>query len=131
MARKDIDDLEVLRAYVDAKSMQLTPILEQRALVWPEQLLQQRTGQPEKVALAAMKRAFDRGLIEYGVSLRSGWLTARGARYLDDNKGWQKGGARFVRDAAGALVLVAAPVARDAAGRLLDGRTHDGFPEPR
>jgi len=38
---------------------------------------------PPKVAQAAMERAYDRGLVDYGVSLRSGWLTKAGLHLLD------------------------------------------------
>ena len=37
---------------------------------------------PEKVIYAAMKRACDRDLVEYGVSLRFGWLTEKGTALI-------------------------------------------------
>jgi ribosome modulation factor len=113
MARKDIDDLEVLAAYAKAEVSRFDLRKENRDMVWPEQLLMQQSGEPEKVVFAAMERAFDRGYLEYGVSLRSGWLTPKGAQYLDDNRRWVKGGPRFVRDAAGALVMVGSPPPND------------------
>lgn len=108
MARKDIDDLEVLAAYVVAESNRLD-FSRGHEPVWPDQVLLQQSGQPENVVFAAMERAFDRGYLEYGVSLHAGWLTTKGAQYLDDNRRWVRGGPRFVRDADGALVLVGAP----------------------
>ncbi len=41
-------------------------------------VLQRQTGAPWKVIDAAMERASDRGLVDYGVTLRSGWLTDKG-----------------------------------------------------
>jgi hypothetical protein len=43
-----------------------------------DEVLREMTGQPPKVVLRAMERAQRHGLIECGVSLRSGWLTAKG-----------------------------------------------------
>jgi hypothetical protein len=37
---------------------------------------------PEKVCLAAMDRACNRDLIEYGVSLRSAWPTEKGKQLI-------------------------------------------------
>jgi hypothetical protein len=71
MARKDISDSQVLQVYLDERSG-LARIA----------LLMERTGQPEKVCYRAMERAGDRGYIEYGVSLRSGWLTNEGLALL-------------------------------------------------
>lgn len=100
MARKDVTDEMVCQAYVDAKAMRdavmkqfppdyhfgaLTPLPH---LPWPYELLAERTGECEKVCYRAMERAFDRGLIEYGTSLRSGWLTDDGLALIG-----QKGGA--------------------------------------
>jgi hypothetical protein len=43
-----------------------------------------RNGVPPKVVLRKMERLADRGLIEYGVSLRTAWLTEAGRRALAD-----------------------------------------------
>lgn len=43
------------------------------------------SGQPEKVCFRAMERAADNGLIEYGVSLRSAWITDKGKDLLTAN----------------------------------------------
>lgn len=45
-------------------------------------LLIAHTGAPAKVALAAMDRAASRGLIDYGVSLRTAWPTPAGQALL-------------------------------------------------
>lgn len=74
MATKHISDLEVLQAYQDAKARQFTE--------FPYELLEQRTGQCQKVCYRAMQRAERRELIEYGVSLRAGWLTDKGLAML-------------------------------------------------
>ena len=42
------------------------------------QILMRMTGAPEKLAAAACERAHKVGLIEYGVSLETGWLSAKG-----------------------------------------------------
>lgn len=41
-------------------------------------VLERETGAPPKVVYAALERAANRDLIEYGVSVRSGWLTDKG-----------------------------------------------------
>jgi len=51
---------------------------------WPYEILQEVTGQPEKVCYKAMERADDRGLIDYGVSLRTGWITEEGMKLLKE-----------------------------------------------
>ena len=72
MATKDITDLQVVQAYNDAWG---TP-------VFADKVLMERTGQCEKVVYRAMARAERRGLVECGVSLRSGWLTDKGIKLL-------------------------------------------------
>ena len=114
MACKDIDDLEVLRAYADAWTARLSIDTKSRECVWPEKLLHQRTGQAPKVCWRAMERCDRRGFIDYGVSLRGGWLTHKGAQYLEDNRRWIKGGPRLVRDDDGALVIVGSEVTPNA-----------------
>ena len=71
---KDISDGQVCSAVLDY----------QQAMkaggdpAYPYEVLASETGQPEKVCYRAMERAMRRGLIEYGVSLRTGWLTREG-----------------------------------------------------
>jgi hypothetical protein len=99
MSTKDITDRHVCEAYaeVDAgrKHVKLgqlfgdilggTPL---RRVEFADAILLRKTGQPEKVVNRAMERAHRHGLIEYGVSLRSGWLTEEGQRLLAaDNAG--------------------------------------------
>lgn len=95
--RSDITDEMVCRAYQrlaeiraeeEARSANLTlgEILEraftnaQRSPdpVFADSILLEMTGAPEKVIYRAMERADERGLIDYGVTLRSGWLTDKG-----------------------------------------------------
>jgi hypothetical protein len=73
MATKDITDRQVCEAYA-ARAKDGLP--------WPDDRLAAMTGQCEKVCYRAMERAEQRGLIEYGVSLRSGWLTDKGLALL-------------------------------------------------
>lgn len=75
MATKDITDLQVCDAY--AKYNADTTRRE-----FPYDILQRTTGQPEKVCYRAIERAYSRDLIEFGVSLRTGWLTEKGNQLL-------------------------------------------------
>lgn len=50
---------------------------------WPYEILAEVTGQCEKVCVRAMERSSDRGLLEYGVSLRTSWLTDKGRELLE------------------------------------------------
>ena len=77
MARKDITDLMVCKAYQEARK---PPILR----LWPYDLLSEWTGEPVKVCHRAMERAVMHGLIEVGVSVRAGWLTEKGIQLLRD-----------------------------------------------
>ena len=73
MKTSDITDAQVCRAYAEwADSRDL----------FADQVLMLMTGAPYKVALRAMERSARRGLVEWGVSLRSGWLTERGKALL-------------------------------------------------
>lgn len=74
VARKDISDELVCLAYAEYLAM----YRRGGRSLFPYEILAMWTGEPEKVCSSAMKRAFDRGYIEYGVSLRSGWLTEKG-----------------------------------------------------
>lgn len=80
MATKHITDLQVCWAYAMAGTARAT------GAALPDfvpVLLQRVTGQCEKACYRAMERAADRGLVEYGVSLRTGWLTEEGRVLLD------------------------------------------------
>ena len=74
MAMKHVSDLQVLQAVQDSRANRISG--------WPYQLLVERTGQVEKVCFRAMERACDRGLLDYGVSLRTAWLTDKGRALL-------------------------------------------------
>ena len=41
---------------------------------------------PDKVLLVAMERAHDRGFIEYGITLRSAWVTEEGLNLLNEGE---------------------------------------------
>lgn len=73
MSTKDISDLQVLEACRD----------------WPlhrhfaDTLLAVRTTQHPRVAFRALERAHARGLIEWGVSIRTAWPTPEGRAMLE------------------------------------------------
>ena len=73
-SRKDISDLQVLDAYRFGYGS-----------ASPLENLMRFSGQPRKVCLRAMERAVDRGLIDYGVSLDTGWLTDKGKLLLAED----------------------------------------------
>lgn len=74
MAMKDIGDLQVLLAQQQWHRQKDGP--------WGYEILQRETGQCEKVCLRCMERAERRGLLEYGVSLRTAWITQKGEALL-------------------------------------------------
>ncbi len=90
MATKDITDTQVVAAYRDSIRERVAnrdAIPERKGSVqwrWPEDILRATTGEAEKVCYRAMERAHRHGLFEYGVSLRSGWLTAAGLKLLEE-----------------------------------------------
>ena len=83
MATKDISDLQVCEAV-----QHFCEQLRQRAvdIEWPYERMAVETGECEKVCYRAMERAENRGLVEYGTSLRSGWLTEKGKALLEFSK---------------------------------------------
>lgn len=102
MSTKNISDLQVVQAYAESKARHDAAYARHRAehpgvpehQLWavpragpapetPEELLHRWTMEHPKVCMAAMGRACDRGLVEYGVSLRTGWLTEAGKALLD------------------------------------------------
>lgn len=84
MTRKDISDVEVCKAYKEYKRLVDTiPVLSFAVFPpFPYEVLAKKFDCDEKVAYRACERAEDRGLIEYGTSLRSGWLTNKGKDLL-------------------------------------------------
>lgn len=51
---------------------------------YPYEALALETGECEKVCYRAMERADDRGYLNYGVSLRTAWLTEKGVALISD-----------------------------------------------
>lgn len=49
---------------------------------WPYEFISRELQVPEKLAYRSMERTHDRGLVEYGVSLRSCWLDDKGRAML-------------------------------------------------
>jgi len=80
MSRKNIMDKQVCEAVRD---YQADYAKHGAVTSWPYELLSARTGECEKVCCAAMERAESRGYLEYGVSLRTAWLTDKGKALLD------------------------------------------------
>lgn len=81
MAMKDISDLLVVKAYLERKRIRE---LHPQANIYPYDLLRIWTNGCDKVCYRAMERAADRDYIEYGASLRTGWVTDKGLRLLND-----------------------------------------------
>lgn len=71
--RSDITDAQIVKACQDA---------HKEHTKFASEILQEETGAPMKVIYAAMERADARGLIEWGVSLRSAWPTEKGLSIL-------------------------------------------------
>ena len=51
-----------------------------------EVILAEETRAPEKLIYSAMERDYNNGYIEFGVSIRTGWLTEKGESYLNNSK---------------------------------------------
>lgn len=83
VAAKDIDELELLRYIRDRQKNFDMP---NPAEAWVSK------GFPEKVIYSKLKKLLDRGLIDYGVSVRQCWLTPEGEAHLA--KGWSGAGAQ-------------------------------------
>lgn len=75
MARKDITDEQVCRA---AQQWHAAPSAD----AFIVDILAKQTKQPDKVCYRAMERTHERGYIEYGVSLRTAWLTDKGKELI-------------------------------------------------
>ena len=74
--RSDIADRDVCRAFTQKGEPGRGPFAD-------DEFRTMYPGCPDKVIDAAMERAADRDLVEYGTTLRGGWLTAAGKAYLD------------------------------------------------
>ena len=75
MKRKDISTFVVLTAAERAH-------IYSGAGTW--RWIQAMINAPEKVIYAAMERDHDKGYLEYGVSLRTAWLTEKGEQKLKE-----------------------------------------------
>ncbi len=102
MARQDIADWLVCKAFaaywqefnalfqqeLDDPSLDDLSLIEgMKSLRFPYDFLAEWTGQSPKVCWAAMERACAHDLVEYGVSLRTGWLTEKGQDLLRSEAG--------------------------------------------
>ena len=76
MATKDISDIKVCEAI---REYQLNNS------IYADEILMKMTNQVRKVCIKAMERAENKDLIEYGVSLRTAWLTNKGLELLKSN----------------------------------------------
>ena len=79
MRRSDISTLIVLEA------AEKTRAEKKMMMTWEH--IQLATGAPEKVIYAAMQREYDQGYLEWGVSLRTAWLTPEGHKKLKELRG--------------------------------------------
>jgi len=84
MAMKNISDEQVCSAYYQCQ-LQKSMVMDAPMDLYPYHFLMEWTGECEKVCFRAMERACDRGYIEYGVSLRCGWLTEKGMELITIN----------------------------------------------
>lgn len=75
MSRKNISDKQVVLAVSE---------YQQHRDRFPYEILCEQTGEPEKVCYRAMERACDNGYLDYGVSLRTSWLTEKGKQLLGE-----------------------------------------------
>jgi hypothetical protein len=76
MKTSDISDLAVCQACENRGENDF--ITDELARMFPDA--------PEKVLYSAMERASDRDLLNYGTSLRGGWLTDKGRALLESRK---------------------------------------------
>ena len=79
MATKDISDLQVIKAYLKFwDNIKIQP--------FPYIALMKQTGQCMKVCYRACERAERNGYIDYGVSLRTGWVTEKGIKLIHESE---------------------------------------------
>ena len=77
MQRKDINNIEVCQAVQEYQHDRGKSSCE---------ILAEKFSCDEKLAYSVCERAEDDGLIDYGVSLRTGWLTEKGEQLLNSSK---------------------------------------------
>ena len=75
MAMKNLTDLQVVRAQQQWVDNPRGP--------WGYEILEEQSGECRKVVLKCLERAVDRDLLDYGVSLRTAWLTEKGKGLLN------------------------------------------------
>lgn len=83
MATKDVPDKLVCKVVAERDAV---PIGELRGVGCPLDILADMTGQPRKVCLRAMERSFRHGYLEYGISIRTAWLTEAGWQFLEESE---------------------------------------------
>ena len=83
MATKDITDKQVCEAYKDVAIIKKNGDIFSMC-IFPHELLQIRTKECRKVCIRATQRAENRGFIDCGITLRSGWLTDEGKELADE-----------------------------------------------
>lgn len=89
MKRSDISDFEVCKAvHQYRENMSKIPLFSfaSKYVKFPYQVLAEKFNCDKKLAYSACERACDNDLIEYGVSLRTGWLTEKGKELLSPSK---------------------------------------------
>lgn len=85
MATKDISDLQVMQSYAEmARQIDAVRGTGQK-FEYADEILERTTGQHPKVCERAMERACGRGLVDYGMWLRGGWITDKGKVLLTSN----------------------------------------------
>jgi hypothetical protein len=85
MATKDISDLQVVQAYAEMNRQAVATRETVLKFEYADEILERVTGQHPKVCERAMERAYGRGLVEYGMWLRGGWLTEEGKALITPN----------------------------------------------
>jgi len=76
MAMKHVSDEKVLKAVLKSR--------DGDHKYWPYELLSKETGECEKVCYRAMERTNNKGYLDYGVSLRTAWVTPEGKEFLEN-----------------------------------------------
>lgn len=87
MSRKDVTDVDVVAACRDSHDDRGAWVAGRmpgatNVHLCADELLAARTGQPRKVCERALERACSRGLVDFGVSLRTAWPTPAGLALL-------------------------------------------------
>lgn len=88
MATRDISDYLVVKAYDEFSRYEGRWIIP--GCPFPYGYLMEWTGLSFKECYGAMMRAEKRGFIEYGTSLKAGWLTDKGKKLLLEGENEQK-----------------------------------------